>query len=48
MERGVDCAMTGCALPETLIDVGRLSHKGRREEAHDLFDAHLPLVRYEQ
>jgi 4-hydroxy-tetrahydrodipicolinate synthase len=21
---------------------------GRRSEAHDLFDAHLPLVRYEQ
>jgi 4-hydroxy-tetrahydrodipicolinate synthase len=26
----------------------RLSREGRREEAHDLFDAHLPLVRYEQ
>jgi 4-hydroxy-tetrahydrodipicolinate synthase len=24
------------------------SREGRREEAHDLFDAHLPLVRYEQ
>jgi hypothetical protein len=48
MERGVDGAMTGYAFPEMLIDVVRLSREGRREEAHDLFDAHLPLVRYEQ
>ena len=40
--------MTGYAFPEMLIDVVRLSREGRREEAHDLFDAHLPLVRYEQ
>jgi len=25
----------------------RLSMEGRRDEAHDLFDAHLPLIRYE-
>jgi 4-hydroxy-tetrahydrodipicolinate synthase len=31
-----------------LIDVVRLSAEGRREQAHDLFDAHLPLLRYEQ
>ena len=31
-----------------LIDVVRLSREGRREDAHDIFDAHLPLVRYEQ
>jgi dihydrodipicolinate synthase/N-acetylneuraminate lyase len=48
MERGVDGAMTGYAFPEMLIDVVRLSSEGRRDEAHDLFDAHLPLVRYEQ
>ena len=48
MERGADGAMTGYAFPEMLIDVVRLSDEGRREEAHDLFDAHLPLVRYEQ
>ena len=48
MERGADGAMTGYAFPEMLIDVVRLSREGRREEAHDLFDAHLPLVRYEQ
>jgi 4-hydroxy-tetrahydrodipicolinate synthase len=48
MERGVDGAMTGYAFPEMLIDVVRLSNERRRDDAHDLFDAHLPLVRYEQ
>lgn len=48
MERGADGAMTGYAFPEMLIDVVRLTNEGRREEAHDLFDTHLPLVRYEQ
>jgi 4-hydroxy-tetrahydrodipicolinate synthase len=48
MERGADGAMTGYAFPEMLIDVVRLIAQGRRDEAHDLFDAHLPLVRYEQ
>ena len=48
MERGADGAMTGYAFPDMLVDVVRLSQAGRREEAHDLFDAHLPLVRYEQ
>jgi 4-hydroxy-tetrahydrodipicolinate synthase len=48
MERGADGAMTGYAFPEMLIDVVRLSRAGRRDEAHDLFDAHLPLLRYEQ
>ncbi|MET3353350.1 UNVERIFIED_ORG: 4-hydroxy-tetrahydrodipicolinate synthase [Xanthobacter viscosus] len=48
MERGADGAMTGYAFPEMLADVVRLSKTGRRDEAHDLFDAHLPLLRYEQ
>jgi 4-hydroxy-tetrahydrodipicolinate synthase len=48
MERGADGAMTGYAFPEMLIDVVNLSKKGDRDGAHDLFDAHLPLVRYEQ
>jgi 4-hydroxy-tetrahydrodipicolinate synthase len=47
MERGADGAMTGYAYPEMLVDVVRLSNEGRRTEAHDLFDRHLPLVRYE-
>ena len=48
MERGADGAMTGYAFPELLIDVVKLSKQGMREAAHDLFDAHLPLIRYEQ
>jgi 4-hydroxy-tetrahydrodipicolinate synthase len=48
MERGADGAMTGYAFPEMLVDVVRLQKEGRRDAAHDLFDAHLPLLRYEQ
>ncbi len=48
MERGADGAMTGYAFPEMLADLVRLQQAGRRDEAHDLFDAHLPLLRYEQ
>ncbi len=48
MERGADGSNTGYAFPEMLIDVVRLSKAGKRDEAHDLFDAHLPLLRYEQ
>lgn len=47
-ERGVDGANTGYAFPEMLVDVVRLTREGRRDEAHDLFDAHLPYLRYEQ
>jgi 4-hydroxy-tetrahydrodipicolinate synthase len=47
MDRGADGAMTGYAFPDMLVDVVRLSMEGRRDEAHDLFDAHLPLIRYE-
>jgi 4-hydroxy-tetrahydrodipicolinate synthase len=48
MERGADGAMTGYCFPDMLVDVVRLSKAGQRDKAHDLFDAHLPLVRYEQ
>ena len=48
MERGADGAMTGYAFPEMLADVVDMQKAGRRDEAHDLFDAHLPLLRYEQ
>lgn len=48
MERGADGAMTGYAFPDMLTDVVRLQQQGDRETAHDLFDAHLPLLRYEQ
>ena len=48
LERGVDGAMTGFAYPEMLVAVCKLMAEGRRDAAMDLFDAYLPLVRYEQ
>jgi 4-hydroxy-tetrahydrodipicolinate synthase len=48
VERGSDGAMTGYAFPDMLVDVVRMSKAGERDAAHDLFDAHLPLLRYEQ
>ncbi|CAL8971511.1 L-2-keto-3-deoxyarabonate dehydratase [Rhodoplanes serenus] len=48
MERGADGANTGYAFPEMLVDVVKLSAAGHRDAAHDLFDAHLPYLRYEQ
>ena len=48
MARGADGANTGYCFPDMLCDVVRLCGDGRRDEAHDLFDAHLPLLRYEQ
>lgn len=47
-ERGADGAMTGYAFPDMLVDTVRLAQNGERDAAHDLFDAHLPLLRYEQ
>jgi 4-hydroxy-tetrahydrodipicolinate synthase len=48
MERGANGANTGYAFPEMLCDVVSLTEAGEREAAHDIFDAHLPLLRYEQ
>jgi 4-hydroxy-tetrahydrodipicolinate synthase len=48
MERGADGSNTGYAFPEMLIDVVKHQKAGNRDAAHDLFDAHLPLLRYEQ
>ncbi len=35
-------------LPDMLVELVKLQKAGKRDEAHDLFDAHLPLLRYEQ
>ena len=48
MERGADGAMTGYAFPDMLVDIVNFAKAGKRDAAHDLFDAHLPLIRYEQ
>jgi 4-hydroxy-tetrahydrodipicolinate synthase len=45
--RGADGAMTGFAYPEMMADVVRLVKSGEEARAHDLFDAYLPLIRYE-
>ena len=47
MRRGADGAMTGFAWPEMLVQVYDLFAQGRAEEAEDLFDIYLPLVRHE-
>jgi 4-hydroxy-tetrahydrodipicolinate synthase len=47
MRRGADGAMTGFAWPEMLVQVYELFAKGKPEEAEDLFDLYLPLVRHE-
>src|ERR1041384_5735829 len=48
LERGADGANTGYAYPEMLVSLVKLIKSGQRTEAHDLFDRHLPLLRYEQ
>ena len=48
LSRGADGAMTGFAYPEMMVDVCRAHASGDIERAHDLFDAYLPLARYEQ
>jgi 4-hydroxy-tetrahydrodipicolinate synthase len=48
LTRGADGAMTGFAYPEMMVDVCNAHANGDLERAHDLFDAYLPLARYEQ
>jgi len=48
LSRGADGAMTGFAYPEMMVDVVKAHAAGNIERAHDLFDAYLPLSRYEQ
>lgn len=48
LTRGADGAMTGFAYPEMMVEVCRAHAAGDIEKAHDIFDAYLPLARYEQ
>ncbi|PWJ20914.1 dihydrodipicolinate synthase family protein [Jannaschia seohaensis] len=48
MQRGADGAMTGFAYPEMLVQVVARHRAGDVDGAEDLFDAYLPMVRYEQ
>lgn len=47
MLRGADGAMTGFAYPEMMADVVAAIRAGDESRARDIFDAYLPLVRYE-
>jgi 4-hydroxy-tetrahydrodipicolinate synthase len=46
--RGADGAMTGFAYPEMMVEVCRAHAAGDIERAFDIFDAYLPLAKYEQ
>jgi 4-hydroxy-tetrahydrodipicolinate synthase len=48
MRRGADGAMTGFAFPEMMVSVVAAHEAGDEQRAADLFDAYLPLARYEQ
>jgi 4-hydroxy-tetrahydrodipicolinate synthase len=47
MIRGADGAMTGFAFPEMMAHVVTAANAGNWTQARDIFDAYLPLVRYE-
>ncbi len=47
LRRGADGAMTGFAYPEMMTGVAAAHAAGDTERAADLFDAYLPLARYE-
>ena len=48
LRRGADGAMTGFAFPEMMVGIWKAHLAGDTERAQDLFDAYLPLARYEQ
>jgi 4-hydroxy-tetrahydrodipicolinate synthase len=48
LARGTDGAMTGFAFPEMMVGVVKAHRAGDRDKAQDIFDAYLPLARYEQ
>lgn len=48
LARGADGAMTGFAYPEALVQTVGFHRAGQIDRAEDVFDAYLPLLRYEQ
>jgi 4-hydroxy-tetrahydrodipicolinate synthase len=48
LSRGADGAMTGFAFPEMMTAVVKAHRSGDFDRARDIFDAYLPLARYEQ
>jgi 4-hydroxy-tetrahydrodipicolinate synthase len=47
MLRGADGAMTGFAYPEMMAQVIAAHSAGNIDQARDIFDAYMPMVRYE-
>lgn len=47
MLRGADGAMTGFAYPEMMAQVISAYRSGNLDHARDIFDAYMPMVRYE-
>jgi 4-hydroxy-tetrahydrodipicolinate synthase len=47
MTRGADGAMTGFAYPEMMAQVVAAHAAGDPDRARDIFDAYLPIIRYE-
>lgn len=47
MARGADGAMTGFAYPEMMAQVIAAHNAGDSDRAHDIFDAYLPIIRFE-
>jgi 4-hydroxy-tetrahydrodipicolinate synthase len=48
LQRGSDGAMTGFAYPEMMVSMCEAYKAGNLTRMRDLFDAYLPLARYEQ
>ncbi len=48
LRRGADGAMTGFAFPEMMVGTIAAHRAGDAQRAADVFDAYLPLARYEQ
>jgi 4-hydroxy-tetrahydrodipicolinate synthase len=47
LARGADGAMTGFSYPEMMAEVVKAWGTGDETRAYDIFDAYLPLIRYE-
>ena len=47
LQRGADGAMTGFGYPEMMAQVVAAFRAGETDRARDIFDAYLPMVRYE-
>ncbi len=45
--RGADGAMTGFAFPDMMVRMDRLFRAGKSDEAEDLYDLYLPILRHE-